>query len=324
MKIPHYLDKKWIWITPLRTKWSPPPLDEAYTIDVERVFTKFVRASAYHIDYSDDIDMTGDIYVIVQFDISNLEKEIEFAKKVKALGKKLIVCYSADMRFLIGNCFISPQGTLYTELGKYADVILSGMGRKNNIYGRYSDKVIEWALPMERLNFSNRSYEEREIDVLMSGSVGLDSFAFELEFMLMLKEKYPNIKIMHSSQTQHREYMQKFSHLDITFVHEFLANIMTNAKCYINLEVRPRGARVGLDAFYCRTPMMLCESTLYSELLPDFSYPMTLDFRQILDKYDKLRNTPYDILLNEMETNAENKFYFDVIIGELMSRLYNT
>ena len=56
---------------------------------------------------------------------------------------------------------------------------------------------------------------------------------------------------------------------------------LINSKCYINLEIRPRGARVGLDCFYCRTPAILCESTLYSDLLPEFSYPMTLDFNLV-------------------------------------------
>ena len=324
MNLVDYKQLKWIWISPLQGYAPPPPLtNNDYTIDSEYVFRRFIQASAYHIDYSlnNQIPLDADIYVIVSFDIGNLEKEIEFAKQVKANGKKLIVCYSADLRFLIGNCLISPRGTLYTELCKYADVILSGTGRGINIYGRYADRVLEWALPLEKRNFSDRPFENRDIDVLISGSAGCECLSFELEFMFMLKEKYPDLKIVHSSQQGNKVYVDLFKDKGITFVHELLIKNLVNAKAYVNLEIRPRGARVGVDAFYCRTPMMLCESTLFSELLPEFSYPMTMHLPNMVKTYEKMRDTDYNQTLQTMEKNAEN-LYFDNEIHNLMNRLY--
>jgi len=125
-----YKEKKWTWITALQTNWTAPSPYEVYTIDAERNFTRLLQADAFHIDYNESINMNSDIYVIVSFWINNLDKEIALAKKLKSLNKKVVICYSADLRFLIGNCFISPEGTLYTELCKYADVILSGTGKE--------------------------------------------------------------------------------------------------------------------------------------------------------------------------------------------------
>lgn len=322
-----YLSKKWTWITPLHTSWNPPAINEGYTIDVERSFTRLVRANAFHIDYNDKIDMTSDIYVLVQFDIGNFEKEVEFAKKIKSMGKKFILCYSADLRFLLGNQFISQTGLLYTELCKYADVILSGTGKDINIYGRYGNKVLSWGLPMERLNFSTKQYQEKEYDILISGMQGGECFAYELEFMCMLKDRYPDIKIIHSSQEWHREYMGKMKQLYpfIDFVHEPLIKNLTNSKVYINLEIRPRGGRALLDAWMCRTPFISCESTFYSQIFPKYSYSMKFNFDSILDIYSTLKydlETIPEIVNKTAEENAE-PLYFDNMIPILMGKLYS-
>jgi len=318
-----YLDKKWVWITPLQTTWKAPQSNEPFTQDSDRNFTRLVQADAYHINYFErnEIPMDADIYVLASFDIGNLDKEIIFAQKIKELGKKLIVCYSADLRFLLGNCFISSTGNLYTELCKYADVILSGVGEDIQIYGRYSNKVMSYGLAMERLNFSEKPYEQREIDILISGSAGIECFAFELEVLLMIKEEYPNLNIVHSSQEPHREYMKKFKDMGITFVHEYLISNLLNSKLYLNLEIRPRGGRALLDAWMCRTPFISCDSTFYSQLFPDLSYGMKFNMNKIVDKYISSRDYKYNDLIKKAEEIAE-PLYFDNTIVKLMSELY--
>lgn len=315
-----YRDKKWTWITPLQTSWNPPDVNEGYTIDAERNFTRLIRANAFHIDYNEQIDLSSDIYVIVQFDINNLEKEVEFAKKIKDLGKKLVVCYSADLRFLLGNCFVSPRGMLYTELCKYADVILSGTGIDIDIYGRYYNKVLPWGLPVERLNFSDRPYNERQIDVLISSSAGEESFAFEFELEMILLERSPNIKIVHSLQECHKTWLDPFRNKGVEFVHESLIKNLVNTKVYINPELRPRGGRALLDAWYCRTPFISSDMTFYSQIFPKYTYSR-MHINKIADLYENIINTNYENLIKEADRQIE-PLYFDNAVKELMNRLY--
>ena len=151
----NYSDIKWTWITPLMG-WECPPLYEEYTRDNGRVMSRLLQANAYSLKYENkkDIELDSDIYVIIAFDINNIEKEIEFACKLKKLGKKIVTCMSADDRWLYGSSLISPKGSLYSELANVSDVILSGVGPGIEVYGRYQHKVLPWGLPVERLNLS--------------------------------------------------------------------------------------------------------------------------------------------------------------------------
>lgn len=314
-----YRDKKWTWITPLNTTWNPPDPNEGYTIDAERNFTRLIRANAFHID-CENIDMTSDIYVLVQFDINNIEKEIEFVKKIKSLDKKFVLCYSADLRFLLGNCFVSKKGTLYTELCKYADVILSGTSTDIDIYGRYYNKVLHWGLPVERLDFSDRSYNERQIDILISSSAGEESFSFEFELEMLLLEKHPDLKIVHSLQECHKSWLDPFRNKGVEFVHESLLKNLVNTKVYINPEIRPRGGRALLDAYYCRTPFISCDMTFYSQIFPEFTYNR-MHINNIADLYDKVIQSNYNTIISKAEKIME-PLYFDNCIKDLMKRLY--
>ena len=317
---PSYLDKKWTFITPLRTHFDAPPIDEPYSIDVDRCLCRLLRSNAYHIDYGEDIDMSSDIYIIESFDISNIEKEIQFAKKLKSLGKKIIVGFSADYRFLLGDCLISPSGTHFSELCKEVDVILSGMHSNVDIYGRYSHKVVDWGLPVERLNFTKKPYNEREIDILMSASSGEEGLALNMELALTLKEKYPDIRLMYSLQEVHKERIKPFLNKGIEFVHQYLIDNLVNSKVYINPEIRPRGGRAMLDAWYCRTPFIACDTTIYSDMFPEYAYTH-FNIKNIVEIYDNLRNSNYNSVIQKAEKRVE-EMLFENKIKELMNKLY--
>ena len=320
--IPSYLDKKWTFITPLRTSFDAPPIEEPYSIDVDRCLCRLLRANAYHIDYANTMTLDSDIYIIESFDISNLEKEIAFAKKLKSLGKKVVVGFSADYRFLLGNCLLSPSGNLYSALCKEVDVIMSGVHHSVDLYGRYADKVVDWGLPVENLDFTTKPYEQREIDVLMSASSGEEGLALNLELALTLKEKFPDMKLMYSMQEGHKERIKPFLNSGIIFVHQYLIDNLVNSKVYINPEVRPRGGRAMLDAWYCRTPFISCDTTIYSDIFPEFSYNH-FNIKKIVENYEKIRNSNYYEILKKAE-NRVVPMLFENKIKELMKKLYES
>lgn len=320
-----YLNKKWTWITPLMG-WDCPPLHEPYTRDNGRVMSRLLRANAFSLKYPNtkEIELDSDIYVIISFDIKMLDKEIEFAKKLKGLGKKIVICMSADYRWLNGENLISPNGKLYTELAEYADVILSGVGDNIAVYGRYQYKVLSWGLPVERLNLSTQPFESRDIDILISSTFDLSQLALELESLLYLKSKYENLNIVFNYSISNKEVLENkikyFENKGITFISGDLMDTMPRAKCYLNLEMRPRGGRAILEAFYCRTPFICFDTVFYSKLLPDFVLK-SFNMENLLDNYNKLMETPYSNLIQTMELNMES-FYFDNMIIKLMEKIY--
>lgn len=282
-------------------------------------FSRLFNAKLYHITDS-NIEMDSDVYHIVNFDIGLLEQEIEFAKAVKRRGAKVTVGFSQDFRFLIGDGLISNQGHLYTELCKVADGIQSGVPDKG-IYGRFQDKVILMGEILEDQSFA-LPYENRSIDLVTSGPAGEQSLSFELEFLLMIKEKYPDKKLVSCIHAPHRPIVEKLrvNYPQITFAIEHpLMDYMRMSKVYCNPEIRPRPGRTLMEAFYFRVPFISSSWTYYSKLCKEFSYNK-VSITEMFDKYELLIHSDVNEIIYKMEQRAQEEM-FDAVYSRIKEKL---
>ena len=316
----NYKEKKWCWITALYAKWAAPDPNEIWTRNSERNFTRLIQSPAYHVNFANEIDFDKfDIFVLVNFNMEDFEKEIDFLKKVKQAGKKSVLCFSADYRFTLGNCLANSKGTIYTDLCEHADVILSGMPEEFGLFGRYQEKVLPWALPLERKNFS-LSYNHRIIDMAFSSSAGEESFAFNLELMLMFKQRHPDMNILYTLHDQHKDWIKLYQNRGIDFKHIDLMDYLPKTKVYVNTEVRIRGGRAMEEAWHCRTPFISSDATFYNKIFPQFSFNK-LNMKNIVDMYDEIIASDYNTLIKEAELRVE-PLYFDNMVQSLVDKIY--
>jgi hypothetical protein len=320
-----YKDKKWLILQPVYGgKWDIPDANLPWTNDCNIGLGRLLQASGNHFS-NNDIDMSCDIYYMIIFNVDHYEKELELIKKLKSLNKKVILTFSADMRFLTGEGLLGHTGINYTDLCAEADLIISGVPEHIRFYGRYQHKVISMGVFLERLNFHNEGIE-KDIDILMTGSIFRNepSLSFGLELMCLLKEKYPDKRIVYP--TKHKELLApKYSQLDLIDADAYmystgLVPLLQRTKIYINPELRPNPGRAMIEAFYCRVPY-ICSSMSYpSKWMPDFTYDC-MDFNKILEQYDKVINTDTNWIIKKAETLVEDD-YFDKAIQKIMNRLY--
>ena len=137
---------------------------------------------------------------------------------------------------------------------------------------------------------------------------------------MLLLERHSNLKIVHSLQECHKSWLDPFRNKGVEFVHESLLKNLVNTKVYINPEIRPRGGRALLDAWYCRTPFISCDMTFYSQIFPEFTYNR-MHINNIADLYDKVIQSDYNTIISKAEKIME-PLYFDNCIKDLMKRLY--
>jgi len=312
------MNKKIIYIQPLQTSWKVPPLNAKWDNNTFYSFSRLLRADSYHINHN--IPLDADIYVICSYDIALIDKEIEFFKRVKSLGKKTVLSFSQDFRFLTGRFLVNDlSGNHFGELCKYSDIILSGMSNKIKVYGRYQNRVIDFGLPQERLNFSI-PFENRNIDILISNNAGEENWGITVEFLLMLRDNYPNFNITYSTHINDNRITNELKNSKINFVPFVLIHYLAKAKMYVNLEIRPRPGRSLLESFYCRTPFVSCDSTYYSKLFSEYTYSLN----SIVDMFEatkKMVNSNYYELISDAEKIAEYD-YFENFYKRLMKRLY--
>lgn len=310
--------KKSTMIQPLRARWNAPPENAPWDNNSFATLTRLFRSNAFHIE-DPGIDMTSEMYIMCSFDIGLLPKEIEFVKRIKDMGKKFILSFSQDLRFLIGNCLVHESGLHYGELCDYADVILSGVASKIRIYGRNQHKVLDFGVPCERLNFSSKPYEFREIDFLVSNNIGEENWGVATEFLLMLVDKFPSKTIVYSTNLPENKIHPKLRNT-VKFVPSGLIYYLGNAKSYINLELRPRPGRSLLESFYFRTPFISCDSTYFSRLFPNHTFD-GYDLVKVMELCEDIISTDYNKLISEAERIAEFD-YFDNFYPRLLERLY--
>jgi len=306
------IKEKWAIVQPTHSGAQLIPSHANWSNDSFHNLSRIFQAPLYHIN-EENIPLDFDVYHLCNFDIELIEKEIEFIKKVKSNGAKVIIGFSQDMRFLHGGGLLSSNGTLYTALCEAADGITSGCNADLRMYGRYQDKVIEWGEILEPLDFSV-PYEERTIDFLTSGPVGEQSLSFELELLLMIKEKYPAKRVVSCVHGIHHELVAKLidKYPQIEFPFNFdnpmagkpLIHFLQQAKVYCNPEIRPRPARASIEAYYCRVPFISGSWTYLSRLCPDFSYTKT-DLLDMLEAYEKILNSNIAEEINKMNERAQ-------------------
>jgi len=318
-------DKRWYILQPVYGgKWSIPDASLPWTNDCNIALGRLLQAPASHFS-NEDIDLTADIYYMIIFNVDHYEKELELIKKLKSLNKKVILTFSADMRFLTGEGLLGHQGINYTDLCAEADLVISGVPENIKFYGRYQHKVISMGVFLERLNFSN-SVLPKDIDILMSGSIFRNepSLSFALELMCILKEKYPDKKI--SYPTRHKWLLQpRYPQIDFIEAEDYMYNtglvpLLQRSKVYINPELRPNPGRAMIEAFYCRVPY-ICSSMSYpAKYIPDFTYD-NMNFDTIINQYEMLINSDLTKIMRTAEELAEED-YFDNAIQRIMDRLY--
>ena len=314
------MQEKYLILQPTHKNGTLMPTNAQWSNDSFLNMSRLLNAKLFHID-DYNIDLNADIYHICNFDIELIEKEIEFAKARKGEGAKIIVGFSQDLRFLHCDGLMNSNGFLWTNLCEVADAVTSGISSDLKMYGRQQDKVIDWGELLEPLNFSY-PYDKRPIDFLTSGPIGEQSLSFELELLLTLKEKYPEKRFVSCIHGIHHEKIRKLAkrypqiefpfNPDNPIAGKPLLFYLQQAKVYCNPEVRPRPGRAMMDAFYCRVPFISSSWTYFSRLCPEFKFNRN-DIWEIVEKYEKILESDYNILIKDMEKNAEYDLYWNVL-----------
>jgi hypothetical protein len=321
-----YTDKKWVLIQQIYGgKWGVPDINLPWTNDTNISLAKMLRATGDHFA-NQDVDLDADIYILVLFGTEDYEQKIEFIKKVKAKGAKVILCVSSDMRFLTGEGLLSGTGLNYTHICEQVDMIWSQVPSHVKLYGRYQHKVIDVGVMLEHVNFS-LPYEQRDIDILLSGSIFRNeaTLSFALEIMMMLKEKYPDKRVVYP--TQYKSILQPIypqiefiNASDISFT-DGLVPLLKRAKYYINPELRPNAGRAMVESYYCRTPYVCSSLSFPSRYYPDFTYDC-MSLEHIVNQYERMLNSDREEIIRKSEQLAEED-YFDKAIIRVMERLYS-
>jgi hypothetical protein len=321
-----YTDKKWLIMQPVTGgRWDAPNPNMGWTMDCNVNMGRLLQCGASHV-CNPDIDMTADIYILLSAHIYFYEQELDFMRRVKANGAKVVLGISTDHKFLTGNDLIDSNGTIYTALCKEADVIMPGIPTNMKFFGRYQHKVVDVSgLFLERLNFS-LPYEQRDIDILLTGSLDKNeiTLAWAIEIMMMLKEKYPDKKISYPT-LRHEVLQHKYPEIDFidarTLIPDLgLVPLLQRAKIYIHPDPRPGPGRAILESFYCRTPYVSSDMFYHSKYYPDFTYNY-MNMEHIIDRYEKISNANREEIIKKSETLAEED-YFENAIARIVAKLY--
>lgn len=306
------IQEKWLIVQPSHHSGVVISPFANWTPDSFNNLSRLFQAPLYHIN-DDNIPTNYDVYMICNYDIELLNKEIQFALDRKKDGAKIIVGFSQDMRFLHGAGLHDSKGNLFTALCDVADGIVSGVHPNLRVYGRYQDKVIEWGEILEPKNFS-MPYEGRPIDLLTSGPIGEQTLSLELEFLLTVKKRHPEKRLVSCIHGIHHELVRHLipKYPEIEFPFNFdrpnegypLIHYMQNSKAYCNPEIRPRPARALMEAYYCRVPFISSSATYFSKLCSEFVFHEN-DIVGMADCYDKLIEKDVNKTIAKMEEIAE-------------------
>ena len=321
------IDRKWIMVEPsmvLGQGYPPPPESSSWVNNTFINDCRLLRAKKYHILSPYLKEDKADAYFLISCIDTHLDFEIEFVKRVRSEGSKVVLAVSADGRFNSGHglyCFSS--GTLYTELCKEVDVIWSGVANNLHIYGSHQHKVVDAGEFVERRNVSIQPYSYRTIDLLGTGFNDEASLSLCLVLFLMLKEKYPEKRLVYafrpSADYNNLHNMMKAKYPQIEFSREPMPELLNDSKAYINIEPRPRGGRAVLEAWYHRVPSISYSQTYFSKLFPEFAFDM-LSFDKIVDSYDRLISSDYDTIIKRSEEIMEYD-YFEPVYNRIIKKL---
>lgn len=293
----------WVMVNPTHRNGRTVRKEMMWSNDSFDNLARLLGAKLYHI-LDANIDEMADAYYIANFDINLIEKEIEFAKKMKVRGAKILAAYSQDVRFLHGAGLVNDNGTLWTGLAEVADVISSGINPDLKIFGRYQPKVIPMGEVVEDNNFSI-PYEQRDIDLLTSGAIGEECMSFEFEFLSLIKERHPEKRVVSCIHGCYANVIERlkanFPWIEIST--EPLLGLMQRAKVYCNPELRPRPGRSLVEAYYCRTPFISSDMMYHSKLCQEFTYKWS-SIVMWADVYDEVLQSDYNEVIRKMEERA--------------------
>jgi len=312
--------KRWAGISVFHDYSLPAPVNEPWSVNVERNLFRLLQAPSWSINNTANIPIQEfDIFVVPNFDIRDVDKQVDFIKRVKDAGKKVVVAYSQDSRFLTGAALICMEtGTLYTAICEYADLIFAGLAENLHMFGRYEHKVFPFGYPFERLNYS-RPYDQRAYDLLVATNGGTIDFGYSVELLLTLKDRFPSKRIVFSIDPALSHLYKRYSD-KIEFIPGGLLTHLPLSKAFLDPQLRPRPNRSIHEAWMCRTPFISSSFCYYSKLFPGFNYSK-MDMIDIGDKYELLQSLDYNLLIAEAEKIAEAE-YFDNKYIELLKRLY--
>ncbi len=310
------VEEKWTIIQPTHIDKRLIPSDAEWSNDSFNNLSKLFQARLYHINHDaiDDIEEDSDVYFLISYNINLIDKEIDFLKRMKEKGAKTIVGFSQDRRFLLGHGLTNVFGTSYIDLCEVVDAIGLGVSTDLKFYGRFQHKTFEMGEILEPLNFSI-PYEDREIDFTISGAMNGYTSAFEVEFMEMIAEKYPDkrLVICLPDEVEFKKYLIE-KHPNIEFpssAENPLLHFMKNSKAYCNLELRPRAGRTLMESYYCRVPFISSAWTYFSKLCPDFTYS-SFSVVDMFNKYELLLNSDSHKVIKYMEEKAEYDLFDNV------------
>ena len=316
------IQEKWAIIQPVERGGYIQPLNSAWTNHSFKNVSQILQGALYHT--TENIPLHFDAYYMVSYDIGLIGREIEIFNNIKKAGKKSFLTFSHDMRFLSGAYLYNQNGEIYTDLCAVADVIGSGVGTDLNIYGRYQNKVIPFGEFLFNNNFS-KPFENRTIDLLISGSGSEESLSFGIEFLLMIKEKYPEKRVVCLIHTHFKDliFTLRYKFPSIEFPFEDVTNLldkMRDAKVYCNTELRPRPGRTLIEAYYCRVPFISSSLTYFSHICKEFTYDK-ISLTNWVDNYEKIINEDYNNLIVTMENRAGFDF-FDTAYNRIRTTLF--
>jgi hypothetical protein len=312
---------KFVILNPTHVDKRKISKDTPWSNDSFNNLSRLFDAQLFHIN-NEGIDETGDIYWLINFDINLLDKELDFLKKMKDKGKKIIVGFSQDRRFMLGKELITKNGTLFTEMYKIADIVSGGINPKLKMFGRYQDKIVSFGEILEDINFSI-PVENREYDFMISGEKNGDTLSLETELALMIKEKHPDKKVLICIPDEVElkwKLADKYKEIEFPTSKIPFLEYLKHSKYYCNMEIRPRSGRCLIESYYCRVPFISSWNCYHSNLMDEFSY-RNYDLVDIFKRYEEIIFIEYNDLIEMMEYRA--KFDgFQYVYERIMEKLY--
>lgn len=317
----NYRDKKWaIILHSGAAAETPPPENAPWTDHAFRNVSRILQAPIYPVK-SQNIPDKYDIYLFCSIWIGDMATEIAWSNDIRRRGRKVVLTFSHDSRFVSGHALIDEHGNMYTDLVAASDVTLSGLPESVNMFGRYKDKVISSGGFLERVNLSV-PYKKRNIDLLVSGMRNEDHFGLSAEILLSLIRTFPGRNIVYCARSKAPCAMNTFfkKHKEVSFVYDKLTSVLPMAKVHLNIDWRPSPGRSVMESWYYRVPTIGYELSYYSKLFPGLSY-QHLCIDQILSRCETALKEDHNTLIAKAEGVASTEYY-DVLCNKIMHRLY--
>lgn len=214
------------------------------------------------------------------------EAEIKFARGARAKGKKIVLGMTSELKWLNGTGRIAKTGHIYSDLLKEVDLIISEVHPSWKVYGRYQDKVIGLSEPLDHIRIPP---QQKTVDFLFVGSARASDMsivkpahmemfyhiAYSIELSYMLLEKDPSYRCtigvgLRQVDTLSQRYPEIM--FTATYPHDTFTEWLRTTNVLINPELRPRGGRAIMWAFYAGVPAVCSSGTFFSNLFPSLIF----------------------------------------------------